>query len=92
MHTHNHTQSENSACSPLLSSPFAPCWRNPSTEVTAHTRGCEPRRRSTLPASVPEPRSTSGTLASQACTMQVQDALTHIHDTHAHTLEKHIAQ
>lgn len=38
-----HTLSKSSARSPLLSSPSPPCWRNPSTEVTAHTRGREPR-------------------------------------------------
>lgn len=40
---HTHTLSKSSARSPLLSSPSPPCWRNPSTEVTAHTRGREPR-------------------------------------------------
>lgn len=86
-HTH-HTHTENSARSPLLSSPFAPCWRNLSTEVTAHTRGCEPRRHSMPPASFPGPCGTSGTLVTQACTMRAQDA--HTCMAHMHTHQKSI--
>lgn len=79
-----------SACPPLLSSPFAPCWRKPSTEVTGHTRGWEPRRQIALAASFPGHCSTSGTLASQAYTIQVQHALSHPHGTCAYLRLKSI--
>lgn len=79
-----------SAHPPLLSSPFAPCWRKPSSEVTGPTRGWEPGRQIALAASFPGHCSTSGTLASQAYTIQVQHALSHPHGTCAYLRLKSI--